>query len=29
LASTGFLLLGGLVLMFFVKQPPRLESGTY
>jgi len=29
LASTGFLLVGGLVLMFFVKQPPRLESGTY
>lgn len=29
LASTGFLLLGGLALMFFVKQPPRLESGTY
>jgi MFS transporter, UMF1 family len=29
LASTGLLLLGGLVMMFFVKQPPRLESGTY
>ena len=29
LASTGFLLIGGLFLMLFVKQPPRLESGTY
>ena len=29
LASTGLLLVGGLALMFLVKQPPRLESGTY
>jgi len=29
LASTGILLVGGLILMLFVKQPPRLESGTY
>ena len=29
LASTGLLLLAGLVIMCFVKQPPRLESGTY
>lgn len=29
LASTGILLLAGLFVMAFVKQPPRLESGTY
>ncbi len=29
LASTSILLLAGLVVMAFVKQPPRLESGTY
>jgi MFS transporter, UMF1 family len=29
LASTGILLLAGLIIMLFVKQPPRLESGTY
>ncbi|MEN9855163.1 MAG: hypothetical protein RL186_734 [Pseudomonadota bacterium] len=29
LASAGLLLLGGLVVMVFVKQPARLASGTY
>ena len=29
LASTGILLLAGLFIMLFVKQPPRLASGTY
>jgi MFS transporter, UMF1 family len=29
LASTGILLMAGLVIMAFVKQPPRLASGTY
>jgi MFS transporter, UMF1 family len=29
LSSTGILLLAGLAIMVFVKQPPRLESGTY
>jgi MFS transporter, UMF1 family len=29
LASTGILLVSGLVIMAFVKQPPRLASGTY
>jgi MFS transporter, UMF1 family len=29
LASTGILLLAGLIVMLFVKQPARLESGTY
>jgi MFS transporter, UMF1 family len=29
LASTGILLLAGFLVMLFVKQPPRLESGTY
>jgi UMF1 family MFS transporter len=29
LASTGILLAAGLFIMFFVKQPPRLASGTY
>ena len=29
LASTGILLSAGLIIMLFVKQPPRLESGTY
>lgn len=29
LASAGILLIAGLIVMFFVKQPPRLESGTY
>jgi MFS transporter, UMF1 family len=29
LASTGILLVAGLFVMMFVKQPPRLESGTY
>jgi MFS transporter, UMF1 family len=29
LASTGILLVSGLIIMAFVKQPPRLESGTY
>ena len=29
LASTGLLLIGGLVIMLFVRQPPRLDGGTY
>jgi MFS transporter, UMF1 family len=29
LASTGILLVTGLIIMLFVKQPARLESGTY
>jgi MFS transporter, UMF1 family len=29
LSSTGLLLMTGLVIMLFVKQPPRLGSGTY
>ena len=29
LASTGILLSAGLIIMVFVKQPPRLASGTY
>jgi MFS transporter, UMF1 family len=29
LASTGILLVAGVIVLLFVKQPPRLESGTY